>query len=91
MLNNGAAPVALTIGNDNTNTTFDGKSRADGANLLQLIKTGTGIQTLTVATLTPGAPPLQQERFSLATVGRPGALWVMSRITESWPLIEAMR
>jgi fibronectin-binding autotransporter adhesin len=47
VLNNGATTATLTVGNDNTNTTFGGVLK-DGS-VLQLIKSGTGTLTLTGA------------------------------------------
>jgi len=44
--NNGVATATLTVGNENTSTTFSGMLE-DGTSVLQLTKTGTGTLTLT--------------------------------------------
>jgi autotransporter-associated beta strand protein len=46
--NNGAAPAVLTVGNNNTNTTFGGILK-DGTSVLGLTKTGAGTLILTGA------------------------------------------
>jgi autotransporter-associated beta strand protein len=46
VLNNGGGIATLTVGNDNTNTTFGGVIK-DGSSVLQLTKSGTGTLTLT--------------------------------------------
>ena len=46
VLNNGATTATLTVGNDNTNTTFRGVLQ-NGTSVLQLTKSGTGFLTLT--------------------------------------------
>jgi autotransporter-associated beta strand protein len=48
VLNNGGATATLTVGSDNTDTTFGGVL-ANGAGVLQLTKSGSGVLTLTGA------------------------------------------
>jgi autotransporter-associated beta strand protein len=48
VLNNGAVPATLTVGNDKSNSTFSGVLE-NGKSVLQLTKSGTSVLTLTGA------------------------------------------
>jgi autotransporter-associated beta strand protein len=59
VLNNGATAAALTVGNQNTSTLFDGVLE-NGSSVLQLIKSGTGTLTLTKPNTYTGSTTVNQ-------------------------------
>jgi autotransporter-associated beta strand protein len=80
VLNNGPAAASLTVGNDNTSTTFNG-TLADGTSILALVKTGTGtlalpgVNTYTGSTtINVGSLIVDGSIASAETVVNPGGL-----------------
>ena len=80
VLNNGPAAASLTVGNDNTSTTFNG-TLADGTSILALVKTGTGtlalpgVNTYTGSTtINAGSLIVDGSIASAQTVVNPGGL-----------------
>jgi autotransporter-associated beta strand protein len=77
VLNNGSATARLTVGNDNSNSTFNGILE-NGASALQLTKSGTGVLTLTGANTYTGT-----------TTVSGGSLLVDGSIASSQTLVNA--
>jgi autotransporter-associated beta strand protein len=80
VLNNGEGIATLTVGNDNTNTTFGGAIK-DGSSVLQLTKSGTGTLTLSgtntytgTTTVNNGSLIVEGSIASLETVVNAGGL-----------------
>jgi autotransporter-associated beta strand protein len=80
VLNNGEAIATLTVGNDNTNTTFAGVIK-DGSSVLKLTKSGAGILTLSgtntytgTTTVNNGSLIVEGSIASLETVVNAGGL-----------------
>lgn len=72
--NNGAAAATLTVGSDNTDTTFSGVIK-DGAKATALTKTGAGILTLTGAnTYTGGTTIVGASTLQLGDAVNTGAI-----------------
>ena len=63
----GGPPAALTVGNDNSSTNFEGVLE-DGASALQLIKSGTGTLTLTGDNRYSGYTLAQRTTISAGTL-----------------------
>ncbi|MBV8176224.1 MAG: autotransporter-associated beta strand repeat-containing protein, partial [Verrucomicrobia bacterium] len=73
VLNNGGAPATLTVGNNNTNTTFAGVL-ANGTSVLQLTKSGTGVLTLTGANTYTGGTTISSGTLQLGNGGTTGSI-----------------
>jgi autotransporter-associated beta strand protein len=73
VLNNGGATATLTVGNDNTNTTFGGVL-ANGTGVLQLTKSGTGVLTLTGANTYTGGTTISSGILRLGNGGTTGSI-----------------
>ncbi len=68
--NFGAAPSTLTIGNNNATASFGGNISDSGtANNLSIVKTGTGVQTLTGANTYVGNTTISQGTLALGSGG----------------------
>jgi autotransporter-associated beta strand protein len=72
VLNNGSTPAMLTVGNNNTSTLFSGVIE-DGASL-QLIKSGTGILTLTGTNTYTGGTTINSGTLQLGNGGTTGSV-----------------
>ena len=73
VLNNGATTATLTVGNDNTSTTFGGVLK-DGTSVLQLNKSGTGTLTLTGANTYTGGTTISAGALQLGNGGTTGSI-----------------
>ena len=91
VLNSGVATATLTVGNDNTSTTFSGVLEdgiaPDGP--LQLTKIGAGTLTLTGNNTYTGGTTVSADTCRSATAERVAASWEMSPTMRSWPSIGA--
>ena len=73
VLNNGTAAAALSIGNDNTNSSFSGVLE-NGTSALQLIKLGTGTLTLTGNNNYAGGTTINAGTLQLGDGGTSGTI-----------------
>jgi autotransporter-associated beta strand protein len=73
VLNNGAVAATLTVGNDNTSTTFGGVLQ-NGTSVLQLNKSGTGTLTLTGANTYTGGTTITAGTLQLGNGGTAGSI-----------------
>jgi autotransporter-associated beta strand protein len=73
VLNNGAVAAKLTVGNDNSNSTFSGVLE-NGASVFQLTKSGTGVLTLTGANTYPAAQRISAGTLQLGNGGTTGSI-----------------
>jgi len=73
VLNNGAATATLTVGNDNTSTTFGGVLE-DGTSVLQLAKIGGGTLTLTGANTYTGGTMISAGILQIGNGGTTGSI-----------------
>lgn len=71
--NNGQLPAVLTVGNDNTNTTFNGVLE-DGATALGLTKSGSGTLTLTGTNFYTGGTTIGSGTIQLGNGGTTGSI-----------------
>ena len=69
----GPAPAALTVGNDNSSSTFEGVLE-DGASTLQLIKSGAGTLTLTGDSSYTGGTIISAGTLQLGNGGTSGSI-----------------
>ena len=81
--NNGAAPAVLTVGNDNTNTTFGGILK-DGTSLLGLTKIGTGTLTLTGANTYSNGTTISAGTLQVGNAGMTGS--IIGNVTDNGAL-----
>ncbi len=83
VLNNGAGAAALTVGNDNANTIFDGILE-DGASPLGLIKSGSGTLSLTGNNTYSGATTVSAGRLQAdsATALSPNSAFTVNAILD---------
>jgi fibronectin-binding autotransporter adhesin len=77
--NFGAAKAILTVGNDNTNTTFngtleDGPGLPPGTGVLQLTKTGTGTLILTKTNTYSGGTTISSGTLQIGNGGTTGSI-----------------
>jgi outer membrane autotransporter protein len=73
VLNNGAATATLTVGNDNSDSTFGGVLQ-NGTGVLALIKSGTGVLTLTGANTYTGGTTISAGTLQIGNGGTTGSL-----------------
>jgi outer membrane autotransporter protein len=73
VLDNGAATATLTIGNDNSNSTFGGVLE-NGTSVLALIKSGSGVLTLTGANSYTGGTTISAGTLQLGNGGTTGSI-----------------
>jgi autotransporter-associated beta strand protein len=73
VLNNGSAAAALTVGNNNTSSSFNGVLK-DGISPLQLIKIGTGTLTLTGTNTYTGGTTISAGTVQLGQGGTTGSV-----------------
>src|SRR5271157_4787259 len=73
VLNNGATAATLTVGNDNTNTTFGGVLE-NGTSVLQLTKIGAGTLTLTGANTYTGGTTISAGTLQIGNGGTTGSI-----------------
>jgi autotransporter-associated beta strand protein len=73
VLNNGATGVALTVGNDNANSTFSGVLE-NGTGALQLIKSGAGTLTLTGNNTYTGGTTISAGTLQIGNGGTTGSI-----------------
>jgi autotransporter-associated beta strand protein len=73
VFNDGATPATLTVGNDNSNSTFSGVLE-DGVSVLQLTKSGTGVLTLTGANTYTGGTSISAGTLRLGNGGTTGSI-----------------
>ena len=83
--NGGSTNATLTVGNDNTNTTFGGTLK-DGNSPLGLTKVGTGTLTLTGANTYTAGTTISGGTLQLGNGEPPEALPEMSSTMGLWPL-----
>jgi outer membrane autotransporter protein len=73
VLNNGAATATLTVGHDNSNSTFSGVLE-NGTSVLALIKSGTGVLTLTGTNTYTGGTTISAGTLQLGNGGTTGSI-----------------
>jgi outer membrane autotransporter protein len=76
-----ATPVSLTIGGDNSTTTFGGVIGQTGGNNLALIKTGTGTLILSGANLYSGGTTISSGTLQLGDGGKTGS--IVNNVTDN--------
>jgi autotransporter-associated beta strand protein len=73
VFNNGAAAATLTVGKDNSDSTFSGVLE-NGNSVLQLTKSGTGVLTLTGANTYTGGTTISAGTLQLGNGGTTGSI-----------------
>jgi autotransporter-associated beta strand protein len=73
VLNNGGTVAALTVGNDNSNSSFSGVLE-NGTSALRLIKSGTGVLTLTGNNIYNGGTTISAGTLQLGNGGTTGSI-----------------
>jgi len=84
VLNNGGATATLTVGNDDTSTTFGGVLR-NGNSVLQLTKIGAGTLTLTGANTYTGGTTISAGKLQIGNGGTSGS--IVGNVTDNATLV----